>query len=181
MLGGQCKGKLGTRKREPAVAGADGRAWGCFRVGVPEEWSRDCRERRRCVGLNFAAHSLNSTCTCGAVAQLGEHRLCKPRVEGSNPFRSTTPLPFASWRETFAPSRRCAVGLCRKRWILGAGLSKCHSRTHSRANARADTAPTGDDHERHEPGLLHPTDSPSLRVPDRPCGDRRAGCRGWGG
>ena len=27
----------------------------------------------------------------GAVAQLGEHRLCKPRVEGSSPFGSTGP------------------------------------------------------------------------------------------
>lgn len=27
---------------------------------------------------------------CGAIAQLGEHRLCKPRVRGSIPLCSTT-------------------------------------------------------------------------------------------
>jgi hypothetical protein len=31
-----------------------------------------------------------STKLAGAVAQLVEHRLCKPRVIGSNPFCSTT-------------------------------------------------------------------------------------------
>ena len=35
----------------------------------------------------------------GAVAQLGEHRLCKPRVIGSNPFSST-----AARRPAFVPS-----------------------------------------------------------------------------
>ncbi len=32
----------------------------------------------------------------GALAQLGEHRLCKPGVEGSNPLRSTDSTTDAS-------------------------------------------------------------------------------------
>ena len=53
---------------------------------------RPARPRLSCGGYVF-----------GAVAQLGEHRLCKPGVEGSNPFRSindwsaTGSGRFATW------------------------------------------------------------------------------------
>ncbi len=52
--------------------------------------------RLRVVGLretrNFKTSALGSEALAfpqGDVAQLGEHRLCKPGVEGSSPFVST--------------------------------------------------------------------------------------------
>ena len=41
----------------------------------------------------------------GAVAQLGEHRLCKPGVVGSSPIRSIPSGPV--------PNLRCGPFLCR--------------------------------------------------------------------
>ena len=41
-------------------------------------------------GRNRIVSGQRDNGTLGAVAQLGEHRLCKPRVAGSIPVRSTT-------------------------------------------------------------------------------------------
>ena len=45
-------------------------------------------------------------CSAGGVAQLGERRLCKPEVIGSNPFTSTTGICRANAvRQVFARAK----------------------------------------------------------------------------
>ena len=60
-----------------------------FLRGVAE-WSKAADLKSAVVqatgGSNPSSSAIKIT---GAVAQLGEHRLCKPRVSGSNPLSST--------------------------------------------------------------------------------------------
>jgi hypothetical protein len=58
------------------------------------EWC-DVGVRERFGGSAEPQNALKlNCCSCGRVAQLGEHLLCKQGVAGSNPVTSTKPILF---------------------------------------------------------------------------------------
>lgn len=104
------RGKRIHLKNVPAEAAGEKR--GEFNT-MPSPATRQDRSRKgdRPPGIpkrshEFFATGRANTPSRGAIAQLGEHRLCKPRVRGSIPLRSTTSSSSENPRLTnvfFAP------------------------------------------------------------------------------
>jgi hypothetical protein len=73
------------------------------------------------LGLTDPDGLLSGVAMVGAVAQLGEHLLCKQGVSGSIPLSSTKFCPHGRWPADGAPSRVFAL----QKPGIGDGLLAC--------------------------------------------------------